>query len=75
LIAIQPPVPDSAGSLQQSRYETVSDALAALTSDGKGGALLPLPYTLGSVDFVGVSPSAITANNLSISESWLGGHT
>jgi hypothetical protein len=46
-------------------YTSVSQVLAALTSDGHGGSLLPLPST-GSIDFAGVAPSVFTAANFKI---------
>ena len=46
-------------------YTSVTEVLAALTSDGHGGTLLPLPST-GSFDFAGVAPSFFTAANFKI---------
>jgi hypothetical protein len=45
-------------------YTTAGQAYAALTSDGSGGSLLSLAATSdGSIDFLGVAPSALHATN------------
>jgi hypothetical protein len=46
-------------------YANVLHVLAALTSDGQGGTLLPLPST-GSIDFAGVAPSFFAAANFKV---------
>jgi Ca2+-binding RTX toxin-like protein len=47
-------------------FTSVSSVLASLTSDGNGGALLSFGASHGSLDFVGVAPSALHAANFQI---------
>lgn len=57
-------VVDLAGGL--GGYASASSVLASLTSDGNGGALLSFGVSHGSLDFVGVAPSALHAANFQI---------
>ena len=47
-------------------YTSAASVVAALTSDGHGGALLSFGASNGSVDFAGVAPSALHASNFQI---------
>jgi len=47
-------------------FTSASSVLASLTSDGNGGALLSFGASHGSLDFVGVAPSALHAANFQI---------
>jgi len=50
-------------SLGLPPFTSGADAAADLKSDGSGGSLLPFTGTLGSIDFLGVAPSALDAGN------------
>ena len=47
-------------------YTSATSVLASLTSDGNGGALLSFGASHGSIDFVGVAPSALHAANFKV---------
>jgi hypothetical protein len=47
-------------------YASAASAFAALVSDGHGGALLSFGTSDGSLDFAGVTPSALHASNFQI---------
>ena len=47
-------------------YTSAASAVAALTSDGNGGALLSFGASHGSLDFAGVAPGALHASNFQI---------
>ena len=47
-------------------YGSAASVLASLTSDGNGGAMLSFGASHGSLDFVGVAPSALQAANFHI---------
>jgi hypothetical protein len=47
-------------------YASAASVVAALTSDGHGGALLSFGSSNGSLDFAGVAPSALHASNFQI---------